>query len=87
MEKIRLAEYLQVTLPKSIIELAGLQIHDLLEVSYQEGNIVLRPLRAAASPHPASDVMAFAGTCSGAWGNNAQEIAQTLAQDRCSWER
>ena len=87
MEKIRLAEQLQVTLPKNIVELAGLQTHDLLEVSYKEGNIILRPLKTSASPRPASDLMTFAGSCSGAWGNSAQEIAQTLAQDHSSWER
>ncbi|MFC0170643.1 AbrB/MazE/SpoVT family DNA-binding domain-containing protein [Pseudoduganella danionis] len=87
MEKIRLAEHQQLILPKSIIELAGLQAHDLLEVSYKDGNIILRPLRASPLPPPANDVMAFAGSCSGAWGNNAREIARTLQQDHTSWER
>ena len=46
MSKIRLGKQQQLTLPPEIIEQAGLRQHDVLEASYENGAIILRPIRS-----------------------------------------
>jgi bifunctional DNA-binding transcriptional regulator/antitoxin component of YhaV-PrlF toxin-antitoxin module len=86
MSKIRLEKLRRLTLPPEIIAQAGLRQVDVLEASYQDGEIILR--RASQLlPSPALSMMDYAGTCKGAWGDTPAEVEFHVAQDRASWDR
>lgn len=92
MSKVRLQKQRRLTLPREIIMQAGIHIDDILEASYENGAIVLRPAAAhwRAMPPlrlPTASIMDYAGSCQGAWGASTAEVETTLAQDRASWDR
>lgn len=87
MSKIRLEKDRQLTLPVEIVAQAELQPNDLLEVSYMNDAITLRPIRKAEPAAPSRPIMEYAGICKGVWGNTTEEIEANLAEDRASWDR
>ena len=87
MSKIRLGKQQQLTLPPEIIEQAGLRQHDMLEASYENGAIILRPIRSPEPGGPAKSIMVYAGSCKGAWGSTPEEVDTNLLEDRASWDR
>ena len=87
MSKIRLGKQQQLTLPPEIIEQAGLRQHDVLEASYENGAIILRPIRSLEPGGPPKSLMDYAGSCKGAWGSTPEEVDANLAEDRASWDR
>ena len=87
MSKIRLEKQRQLTLPPEIVEQAGIRQHDMLEASYEDGAIILRPIRSHEPAGPTKSIMDYAGSCKGAWGNTPEEVEANLAEDRASWDR
>lgn len=87
MAKIRLEKQQQLTLPTEIIEQAGIRQHDMLEATYENGAIVLRPVRSLESTRQVKSIMDYAGSCKGAWGDTPEEVDANLAEDRSSWDR
>jgi len=87
MSKIRLEKQRQLTLPSEIVELAGIRQDDLLEVTYANGVIILRPILKSNAQPPKKSIMDYAGSCKGAWGDTPEEIEANLVADRASWDR
>lgn len=87
MSKIRLEKQRQLTLPNEIVELAGIRQGDLLDVTYANGAITLRPIKKPEILEPRKSIMDYAGSCKGAWGDTPEEIEANLAADRASWDR
>ena len=85
MATIHIDEQQRIILPTEILEKAGLEPGDTLEIDYVGGAVILNPVKDSAL----SDVsiMQFAGSCKGAWGETPEEIEATLAADRTSWDR
>jgi len=84
MPQVRIRNKHQITIPKRIADEARLKTDDLLEVSYRDGQIILK---APGSGKPAGSVMDYAGICRGMWGGTTGEIQAELARERDSWER
>lgn len=87
MSKIRLEKQRRLTLPPEIVAQAGLQQDDVLDATYEGGDIILRPPRIGTSKRHEQSIMAYAGTCQGAWGDTLRGMELHLAQDRASWDR
>jgi bifunctional DNA-binding transcriptional regulator/antitoxin component of YhaV-PrlF toxin-antitoxin module len=87
MAKIRLEKQRQLTLPMEIVEQAGIRQHDMLEATYENGAIILRPIRNSERGGQTRSIMDYAGSCKGAWGNTLEEVEANLAEDRSSWDR
>lgn len=92
MSKVRLQKQRRLTLPLSIVAKAGIHADDILEASYENGAIVLRPAKASSPAMPplrlpTASIMDYAGSCQGAWGASTAEVETILAQDRASWDR
>jgi len=87
MSKIRLKKQRQFTLPPDIVAQAGLRQYDMLEASYENGVIILRPVRSLDHCTPTKSIMDYAGSCKGAWGNTPDEVEANLSIDRSSWDR
>jgi len=87
MSKIRLEKLRRLTLPPEIIAQAGLQQDDVLEATYANGEITLRPAPLLALSTDGQSMMDYAGACKGAWGDTPAEVEFHVAQDRASWDR
>ena len=85
MPEIRMRPKHQVTLPASIVRQANLQIDDRLTVTFVNGNIVISPKRRKETA--SNDIMAFAGTGRGVWGQTSDEVEATVSELRGEWER
>ena len=57
MSRIRLEQQRRLTLPSDVVEQAGIHLHDLLEATYENGAIVLRPLTDPSASSPAKSIM------------------------------
>ena len=84
MYQIRVEQNNQISLPSEIVQQAGIQPDDVLEVAFIDGVVTLMPLRRADS---AISIMDYAGIGKGTWGKTAEEIEANLAEDRASWDR
>ena len=84
MYQIRVEQNNQISLPSEIIQQAGIQPDDVLEVTFIDGTVTLVPIKHADS---AISIMDYAGIGQGAWGKTAEEIEAKLASDRASWDR
>ncbi len=85
MPEIRMRPKHQITLPASVVRAANLKEDDRLNVDYLNGVIVI----TAKKPEnqKGTDVMAYAGTGKGLWGDTPEEIDATIRNLRDSWER
>ncbi len=84
MPQIRVREKHQVTLPMSIMRVAGIHENDMLEASFKNGVIMLAPKKTAAAK---KSLMDFVGITQGLYGKDPSEVAQYLDQERDSWDR
>jgi antitoxin component of MazEF toxin-antitoxin module len=84
MPEIRMRPKHQVTLPASVVREANIKPDDRLTVSFINGSIIITPKRDAREQ---DDIMSFAGIGHGLWGNTPEEVNQTLADMKNSWER
>lgn len=87
MSKIRLEKLRRLTLPPEIIAQAGLHQDDVLEATYANGEIILRPTPSLAPAINGLSMMDYDGACKGAWGDTPAEVEFHVAQDRASWDR
>ncbi|WP_295992970.1 AbrB/MazE/SpoVT family DNA-binding domain-containing protein [Rugamonas sp.] len=84
MYQIRVEQNNQISLPSEIVQQAGIQPNDVLDVTFIDGVVTLMPSRRVDS---AISIMDYAGIGKGAWGKTADEIEANLARDRASWDR
>ncbi|WP_156369633.1 AbrB/MazE/SpoVT family DNA-binding domain-containing protein [Duganella sp. Leaf126] len=87
MSRIRLEKLRRLTLPADIIAQAGWRPDDVLDASYANGAIILRPASAPAAVSDPLSMLGYAGASQGAWGETAAEVEWHVAQDRASWDR
>lgn len=84
MPQVRVREKHQITLPAAVVRAANIGLHDTLEVSYQDGVIILMTPQAVQKRRP---LMAMAGSTKGLYGRSTEERQQYLADERQSWHR
>lgn len=87
MSKVRLEKLRKLTLPPELIAQAGLRQDDVLDATYANGEITLRPAPGKARATSGLSMMDYAGACKGAWGDTPAEVELNVAQDRASWDR
>jgi len=79
MSKIRLEKLRRLTLPPEIIAQAGLHQDDVLEATYANGEIILRPTPLLALSTDGQSMMDYAGACKSAWGDTPAEVEFHMA--------
>ena len=84
MPEARLRPKGQVTIPASIIEKAHLTEDVVLDVALVNGVITLTPQSKGTQR---ADIMSYAGTLQGAWGDTPEKVDETISQLRSEWER
>ncbi|ASQ91469.1 hypothetical protein CHL67_11530 [Prosthecochloris sp. GSB1] len=84
MQKIRVRQKNQITIPLRIAQEADIKPDDVLEISYMNGVVTLVP---AGRKGNRRSVMEYAGIAKGAWGKTTGDIEEELRKDRDSWER
>ena len=88
MPQVKLREKGQVTIPADLLQEWNRKNHvstnDSIEVSLTNGVLMLVPSKRHTAKR---DIMSFAGSGKGLWGNTAQEIDATIAELRNSWTR
>lgn len=88
MPQVKLREKGQVTIPADLLQEWSRKNHvstnDSIEVSLANGVLMLVPSKRHTAKR---DIMSFAGSGKGLWGNTAQEIDATMAELRNSWTR
>lgn len=84
MAQVRVRERNQITLPTAIARAANVSANDLLDVEFVNGVITL-----AAPPqiNKRRSILDFVGIAPGMWGKNKDEIADSIRDERESWER
>jgi bifunctional DNA-binding transcriptional regulator/antitoxin component of YhaV-PrlF toxin-antitoxin module len=80
MSEIRMRKKHQVTLPASIVRLAGIEPDDMLTVTFTNGAIVIKP--KIDSVELQDDVMAYAGIGQGLWGSTQEEVQASIRRLR-----
>ena len=85
MPEIRMRAKNQFTLPASLVRESGIEVDDKLSVALINGSIVITPM--GPKHQGLNDIMAFAGIAKGVWGDNPEEVEQTIQGDRATWER
>lgn len=80
MAEIRMRRKHQVTLPASIVRLAGIEPEDMLTVTFTNGVIVIKPKTKATVLQ--DDVMSYAGTGRGVWGTSSEEVLANIRKLR-----
>ncbi|MCL1962140.1 MAG: AbrB/MazE/SpoVT family DNA-binding domain-containing protein [Desulfovibrionaceae bacterium] len=85
MLQVRVRSKHQITLPASVVRVAGIGLNDALDVSCKDGVITLTTQHAAAKKRPS--LMDLAGSAKGLYGRTTEERQAYLANERKSWER
>jgi bifunctional DNA-binding transcriptional regulator/antitoxin component of YhaV-PrlF toxin-antitoxin module len=80
MAEIRMRRKHQVTLPASIVRLAGIEPEDMLTVTFTNGAIVIKPKTKATELQ--DDVMSYAGIGRGVWGASNEEVVANIRKLR-----
>lgn len=88
MLQVKLREKGQVTIPAEILQEWRLKnqvnTHDVVNVSLSNGVLMLIPNKKAAAKR---DMLSFAGSGKGLWGETEQDIASSISELRKSWSR
>ncbi len=84
MTTVRVRDKHQITLPKRIVEAAGIAPDETLEIRYANGVITL--VRTGVPARGAS-ARAWLGALPGRWGRSRAAIDRALERDRESWGR
>lgn len=74
----------QLTIPRDIVEAAGLEPGTHMDLHYANGVIVLRPFRKGAE---ADDLMSYAGIARDLWGSTDDEVEAWIAREREASDR
>lgn len=73
----------QVTVPVDIARQAGLAPGSLCRMEFANGIITIVPVTGRLPV----DLESFAGSAQGAWGATPEDVEETIARDRSSWDR
>lgn len=84
MATVRVRDKHQITLPKRVVEAAGIAPDDTLEVTYANGVIMLT---RSAVPRPDASARAWVGALRGRWGRSRAQIDRALDRERDDWDR
>lgn len=84
MADVTIRQRNQVTLPREALEALGVGVGDVGEVVVQGNAVILRFRDAGAALQTVADTY---GAARGSWGATPDEIEETLARDRGSWNR
>ena len=84
MQKIRVRQKNQITIPLLIAKEADIKPDDVLEITYMNGVVTLVPAGRKGNKR---SVMEYAGVARGTWGKTTEEIDKELKRDQDSWER
>lgn len=84
MTEIIIRQRGQVTIPRDIVEAAGLEPGTHMDLHYANGVIVLRPFRRGAE---ADDLMSYAGIARHLWGSTDEEVDSWIAREREASDR
>lgn len=76
---VKLSRKAQITLPKVARQALGIEPGDRLEVTVQEGQVVLTSVEQSA--------LRSRGLLRGTWGANRAQVEDYLRGERSSWER
>jgi bifunctional DNA-binding transcriptional regulator/antitoxin component of YhaV-PrlF toxin-antitoxin module len=86
--QVKLREKGQVTIPVEVLQEWRLKnqvnTNDFIDVSLSNGVLMLIPSKRAEGKR---DLLSFAGSGRGLWGNTEQEIESSIAALRNSWSR
>lgn len=83
MAEIRIRDRNQITVPGDIARAAGIGPGSICRMDYVNGVITITP---ADAPAPRG-LQSYAGIARGAWGRTPDEVEQSIASDRDSWQR
>ncbi len=74
MPQVMIQEHHQITLPKSIVQQAHIDTDDMLDVSFQNGYIMLKVLDIPQKEKQRTSIMDYAGITEGLYGNSIEEF-------------
>lgn len=74
----------QLTIPREVVEAAGLKPGTLMDLHYANGVIVLRPSHERSE---ADDLMSYAGIARHLWGSTDEEVDAWIAREREASDR
>ena len=84
MPEVRLGPKGQLIIPAAILEKAQLAADATFEIALVNGIITLTPIARLSNQE---DIMVYAGTFKGAWGDSAAAVNNNLDLHRDEWER
>ncbi len=73
MPQVMLQDRHQITLPKAIVQQAHIHKNDVLDVSFQDGRIILK-LLDIPKKKTRSSIMDYAGITEGLYGESTEEV-------------
>jgi bifunctional DNA-binding transcriptional regulator/antitoxin component of YhaV-PrlF toxin-antitoxin module len=88
MLQVKIREKGQITIPAEVLQEWRIKnqvnTHDVLNVSLSNGVLMLVPSQKTAAKR---DMLSFAGSGKGLWGQTEQEIESSISEVRKSWSR
>jgi bifunctional DNA-binding transcriptional regulator/antitoxin component of YhaV-PrlF toxin-antitoxin module len=85
LPQVRVKDKRQITLPAAVAQAAGINVNDVLGVSYKDGVVSLITQRAAQKRRPS--LLELAGSTRGLYGRTTEERQAYIASERASWQR
>ncbi len=88
MLQVKIREKGQITIPAEVLQewrvKNQVNTHDVLNVSLSNGVLMLVPNKKTSVKR---DMLSFAGSGKGLWGQTEQDIENSIAEVRKSWSR